>query len=94
MAQAHEMRNRRHNNGSIKHLREDVTSLQKDLSALTNDLGDLLTAQWNGIGKRVDGGVSYVGDQVRTHPLAAVGIAAGAGLLAGLAISLLNGRGR
>ena len=94
MAQAYELRHRRHNNGSIKHLREDVTSLQKDLSALTNDLGDLIALQWNGLGKRVNGGVAQMGEQVRTHPLASVGVAAGAGLLVGLAISLLSSRGR
>ncbi|MGQ0532776.1 MAG: hypothetical protein ACT4OF_08825 [Caulobacteraceae bacterium] len=91
MAQAYETRHRR--NGAID-LREDVTTLQKDLSQLTNDIGNLITLQWNGLGEHVNGGLARVGKQVRARPIAAVGVAAGVGLLAGLALSMLNRRGR
>lgn len=93
MAQAFETRHRR-NGGSVRHLREDVTTLQKDLSQLTGDVGNLISAQWNGLGQRVSGGAAYVGEQVRAHPVAAIGMAAGLGFVAGIAISAMNSHSR
>jgi ElaB/YqjD/DUF883 family membrane-anchored ribosome-binding protein len=102
MAQAQETRQRRRNNGALKdhvgHVREDITGLRKDVSALANDLGALATAQWNtttqqlqvlrrSIVERANGGAHYAGEQVRAHPLSALGVAAGAGFLLGLVLS-------
>jgi ElaB/YqjD/DUF883 family membrane-anchored ribosome-binding protein len=89
MAQAYETRHRR--NGSID-LRDDMTALKKDFSQLTDDLGGVITERWNGAGKRINEGAARVGKQVRAHPFAAVGAAAGAGLLAGVLISALARR--
>ncbi len=91
MAQAYETRHRR--NGAID-LRGDMSTLQKDLSQLTDDIGGVITQRWNGIGERVNEGATKVGKQVRAHPIAAVGVAAGAGLLAGVLVSALARRRR
>lgn len=91
MAHAYETRHRR--NGAID-LRDDVTTLQKDFSQLTGDIGDLISLRFKDVRKRVDGGAAQVGKSVRAHPIAAVGVAAGAGLLAGvLAAGLARRRG-
>lgn len=89
MAQAYETRHRR--NGSID-LRDDMTALKKDFSRLTDDIGGVITERWNDAGKRFNDGANRVGKQVRAHPFAAVGAAAGAGLLAGVLISALARR--
>lgn len=89
MAQAYETRHRR--NGAID-LRDDMTALKKDFSQLTDDLGGVLTERWNGAGKRFNEGAARVGKQVRAHPIAALGAAAGAGLLAGVLVSVLARR--
>ena len=91
MAQAYETRHRR--NGAIN-LRDDMTTLKKDFSQLTDDLGSAITQRWNGIGERVNESAARVGKQVRAHPIAAVGVAAGAGLLAGVLVSALARRRR
>ncbi len=93
MAHAYETRHRRNGNGAID-LRDDMTALQKDFSRLTEDLGATITQRWNGIGERVNDGAAKVGKQVRAHPIAAVGVAAGAGLLAGALITALARRRR
>lgn len=92
MAHAFETRNHRRN-GAID-LRDDVTTLQKDISQLTGDIGDLIQLRWKDVRKRVDGGAAQVGKQVRAHPIAAVGVAAGAGLLAGALVASLTKRRR
>ena len=95
MAEALEGRQRR--NGPMRrrtgHVRDDISALQKDLGKLSSDLGDLAGAQWNDLRERMDEGVGYVSDQVRTHPVTAVGLAAGAGLLAGLALGAMTNGG-
>jgi ElaB/YqjD/DUF883 family membrane-anchored ribosome-binding protein len=91
MAQAYETRHRR--NGAIN-LRDDMTTLQKDFSQLTGDIGNVIAQRWNGIGERVNDGAARVGKQVRAHPIAAVGVAAGAGLLTGVLLSALARRRR
>jgi ElaB/YqjD/DUF883 family membrane-anchored ribosome-binding protein len=85
MAQAYETRHRR--NGAID-LRDDVATLQKDFSRLSDDIGGAIKTRWTDIGKRVDGGMTYAKRQVRARPLAAVGVAAGVGLLTGLALAM------
>jgi len=87
MAQAYETRQRR--NGHTIDLRDDMAALKKDFSQLTDDLGGVITQRWNGIGERVNEGAAKVGKQVRAHPIAAVGVAAGAGILTGLLVSAL-----
>jgi hypothetical protein len=99
MAQAYEgRRQRRGENGSMrshgKHVREDMATLQDGLSQLRSDLGDLAALQWHALSDRVNGGVHYVGEQVRIRPLTSLGLAAGAGLLAGIALINMNGRHR
>lgn len=89
MAQAYETRHRR--NGAID-LRGDMNTLGKDFSQLTDDLGSIFTQKWNGVGERVNGGIKRVGKEVRARPFAAVGAAAGAGLLAGVLITALARR--
>lgn len=89
MAQAYETRHRR--NGAID-LRDDMSTLGKDFSQLTDDLGSIFTQKWNGVGERVNGGIKRVGKEVRARPFAAVGAAAGAGLLAGVLITALARR--
>ena len=95
---AESLENRRRRNGhdvraQAIHVREDVDTLRKDVSQLRSDLGDLVAMQWSDLGERVSGGARYVGEQVRTRPIASVGAAAGAGLLAGLVLaSMANGR--
>jgi ElaB/YqjD/DUF883 family membrane-anchored ribosome-binding protein len=95
MAQAFEGRQRR-DNGSLRshasHVREDMATLQKDIGQLRNDLGALVALQWNALGERVSGGAAYVGEQVRTRPIAALGVAAGIGFLAGYALMSANSR--
>lgn len=93
MAQAYETRHRRNGSDTID-LRSDMSALQKDFSQLTGDIGSVLTERWNGIGERVNDGAAKVGKQVRARPLAAVGVAAGAGLLTGLLVSALARRRR
>lgn len=89
MAQAYETRHRR--NGAID-LRDDMNTLGKDFSHLTDDLGAIFTQKWNAAGERVNGGIKRVGKEVRARPFAAVGAAAGAGLLAGVLITALARR--
>lgn len=89
MAQAYETRHRR--NGAID-LRDDVTTISKDLSHLTDDLGAIFTQKWNAAGEQVNGGIKRVGKEVRARPFAAVGAAAGVGLLAGVLITALARR--
>ena len=93
MAQHYEgRRERRSSNGAhASHVREDMAALQKDFSKLRSDLGTLAAMQWRSMSDRVNSGVSYVGEQVRTRPIASIGLAAGAGLLAGIALAM-NGR--
>ena len=91
MAQAYETRHRR--NGAID-LRDDMTTLQKDFSQLTGDIGKTIAARWDGLGEQVNDGAAKVGKQVRAHPIAAVGVAAGAGLLAGVLAAGLARRRR
>jgi ElaB/YqjD/DUF883 family membrane-anchored ribosome-binding protein len=89
MAQAYETRHRR--NGAID-LRDDMATLQKDFSHLTDDIGSIFTQKWNAAGERVNGGIKRVGKEVRARPLAALGAAAGAGLLAGVLVTALARR--
>ncbi|MEZ5959337.1 MAG: hypothetical protein R3C30_02775 [Hyphomonadaceae bacterium] len=89
MAQAYETRHRR--NGAID-LRDDMATLGKDFSHLTDDLGEMFSKKWNAAGDRVNGGIKRVGKEVRARPFAAVGAAAGAGLLAGVLITALARR--
>jgi len=89
MAQAYETRHRR--NGSID-LRDDMATLSKDLSHLTDDIGSIFTQKWNAAGERVNGGFKRVGKEVRARPFAAIGTAAGAGLLAGVLVTALARR--
>lgn len=89
MAHAYETRHRR--NGAID-LRDDMSTLGKDFSQLTDDIGSIFTQKWNGFGERVDGGIKAAAKEVRARPLAAVGAAAGAGLLAGVLITALARR--
>ena len=91
MAHAYETRHRR--NGAID-LRDDMATLQKDISQLTGDIGDLISLRAKDVRKRVDGGGAQVGKSVRAHPIAAVGVAAGAGLLAGVLAAGLARRRR
>ena len=93
MAHAYETRHRRNGNAAIN-LRDDMTTLQKDFSQLTEDIGSAITQRWNGIGERVNDGAAKMGKQVRAHPIAAVGVAAGAGLLAGVLVTALARRRR
>lgn len=96
MAQAYEGRHRRRSgNGSSRgHVRENMATLQKDLSQLRSDLGEMAVLQWHGLGERVNGGAHYVGEQVRARPGASLGLAVGAGLLAGIALANMNGNAR
>ena len=99
MAHSYEgRRDRRTSNGALSShatdVREDVVTLQKNLSKLSSDLGTLAALQWRSVGENVNSGVTYVGEQVRTRPIASIGIAAGAGLLAGIALVSMNGRGQ
>ncbi len=91
MAQAYEARHRR--NGAID-LRDDTSTLGKDFSQLTDDLGSVFSEKWNGVGERVNGGIKRVGKEVRARPFAAIGAAAGAGLLAGVLVTALARRGK
>jgi ElaB/YqjD/DUF883 family membrane-anchored ribosome-binding protein len=97
MAQTYEGRHQRRNgNGDLRshanHVREDVATLQKDLSQLRSDLGGLIAMQWRAAGEQMNSGVNYMSEQVRTRPVASIGVAATAGLLAGLALASMNGR--
>ena len=89
MAQAYETRHRR--NGAID-LRDDVNTLGKDFSQLTDDLGSIFTDKWNGVGERVNGGIKRAAKEVRARPFAAIGAAAGAGLVAGILVTALARR--
>jgi hypothetical protein len=89
MAQAYETRHRR--NGAID-LRDDMNTLGKDFSQLTDDLGSIFTEKWYGVGQRVNGGIKRGGKEVRARPFAAIGAAAGAGLLAGVLVTALARR--
>ncbi len=89
MAQAYETRHRR--NGAID-LREDMSTLGKDFSHLTDDLGAMFSQKWNAAGEQVNGGIKRVGKEVRARPFAAIGVAAGAGLLAGVLVTALARR--
>ncbi|MGD9968393.1 MAG: hypothetical protein AB7T59_17880 [Hyphomonadaceae bacterium] len=91
MAQAYETRHRR--NGAIN-LHDDVTALQKDFSKLTGDIGGVIQSEWNGIGARINKSAADMGKQVRARPIAAVGVAAGVGLLAGVLVAGLARRRR
>ena len=93
MAQAYETRHRRNGSDAID-LRSDMSALHKDFSQLTGDIGSVITQRWNGIGEQVNEGAAKVGKQVRARPLAAVGVAAGAGLLTGLLVSAMARRRR
>ena len=84
MAHAYETRHRR--NGAID-LRDDVNTLGKDFSQLTDDLGSIFTDKWNGVGERVNGGIKRAAKEVRARPFAAIGAAAGAGLVAGMLVT-------
>ena len=89
MAHAYETRHRR--NGAID-LRDDVNTLGKDFSQLTDDLGRIFTDKWNGVGERVNGGIKRAAKEVRARPFAAIGAAAGAGLVAGILVTALARR--
>lgn len=89
MAHAYETRHRR--NGAID-LRDDMSTLGKDLSHLTDDIGSIFTQKWNSAGERMNGGIKAAAKEVRARPFAAVGAAAGAGLLAGVLITALARR--
>ena len=93
MAQAYEGRHRRRS-GNDSPARESIATLQKDLSQLRSDLGEMAAHQWSALGERVNGGAHYVGEQVRSRPGASLGLAVGAGLLAGIALANMNGRAR
>jgi ElaB/YqjD/DUF883 family membrane-anchored ribosome-binding protein len=101
MAEAQETQRQRRD-GPLKehvgHVREDITGLRKDVSALATDLKALASAQWGattrqlqairrGAVERANGGARYVGEHVRTHPLSALGAAAGVGVILGWALS-------
>ena len=89
MAHAYETRHRC--NGAID-LRDDVNTLGKDFSQLTDDLGSIFTDKWNGVGERVNGGIKRAAKEVRARPFAAIGAAAGAGLVAGILVTALARR--
>lgn len=89
MAHAYETRHRR--NGAID-LRDDMNTLGKDFSQLTDDLSGIFEQKWNAAGERVNGGIKRVGKEVRARPFAAIGAAAGAGLLIGAAVTALARR--
>ncbi|MEQ1818985.1 MAG: hypothetical protein ABL871_10275 [Terricaulis sp.] len=89
MAHAYETRQRR--NGAID-LRDDMSTLGKDFSQLTDDLGGIFEQKWNAAGERVNGGIKRAAKEVRARPFAAVGAAAGAGLLIGAAVTALARR--
>ncbi len=89
MAHAYETRHRR--NGAID-LRDDVNTLGKDFSQLTDDLGSIFTDKWNGVGERAMGGIKRAAKEVRARPFAAIGAAAGAGLVAGILVTALARR--
>jgi hypothetical protein len=93
MAQLYERRN-----GALRaqtdHVREDIGALQKDMSQLRSDLSELIALQWRSLGDSVGGGAAYVEEQVKTRPLAVLGLAAGAGIVAGLALASFGGRQR
>ena len=94
MAQAYEGRHSRRGDARRAHVREDMASLQEDLSRLRSDLSEMAAHQWNALGERVNGGAHYVGEQVRNRPGASLGLAVGAGLLAGIALANMNGNRR
>ena len=83
-------------NGALRtqadHVREDIGALQKDMSQLRSDVSELIALQWRTLGDQVGGGAAYVEEQVKTRPLAVLGLAAGAGILTGLALASLGGR--
>ena len=91
MAQLYERRN-----GALRtqtdQVREDIGALQKDMSQLRSDVGELIALQWRTLGDSVGGGAAYIGEQVKTRPLASLGLAAGAGIMTGLALASLSGR--
>ena len=89
MAQAYETRHRR--NGAID-LRDDMSTLGKDFSQLTDDLGSIFEQKWNAAGERVNGGIKRAAKEVRARPFAAIGAAAGAGLVAGILVTALARR--
>lgn len=89
MAHAYETRHRR--NGAID-LRDDMNTLGKDFSQLTDDLSGIFEQKWNAAGERVNGGIKRVGKEVRARPFAAIGAAAGAGLLTGVLVTALARR--
>lgn len=83
-------------NGKLRahanHVRADVAALQSDLAQLRSDVGTLVTMQWRALGNQLNDGVTYVGEQIRTRPVASLGVAAGVGMLAALIVSSLNRR--
>lgn len=91
MAQPMEHRQRR--NGShhagAGHVREDISALQRDIGKLSTDLSALAASQWSALNERVNGGVESVSEGVRTRPIAALGLAAGIGLVAGYALAAM-----
>ena len=89
MAHAYETRHRR--NGAID-LRDDMNSLGKDFSQLTDDLGSIFEQKWNAAGERVNGGIKRAATEVRARPFAAIGAAAGVGLVAGVLVTALARR--
>lgn len=77
---------------------DDFTELRKDMSRLAEAANKAARAEVAHAGERLENigrsvrtratdSASYVGDQVRTHPGAAIGISLGAGVLIGILLS-------
>lgn len=107
MATAATESRRRNGNGSMrshaKHVRDDMITLQKDLSQLKGDMSSMFGAQVDVLSKRASAigedalerfntGRTYVEERVQERPFAAIGVAAGAGLLAGLLLGAFSRR--
>jgi len=77
---------------------DDFSELQKDMSRLASAANKATRAEVHSAGKRLEdigrkmrgratSGVSYLGDQVRSRPLATMGATLGAGLALGLLLT-------
>jgi ElaB/YqjD/DUF883 family membrane-anchored ribosome-binding protein len=82
------------NNGAIlskaKHVREDMADIGHDLNRLAARRWKATKRQMEDLREHADDGMRYVGKQVRTRPVTALGVAAGVGILLGAAC--LGGR--
>ncbi len=103
----HRTRRNGHDLRALRSRADDVMSdfadLRRDVSRLTDaaskaarsemsTAGDRLSRARTQLTTRARNGAAYVGDQVREHPAATVGITLGAGMLIGMLLS--RGRNR